>query len=44
MGFPREMGMVPELSLFLGQIYCVIKFQQPFWCLHMTETERVEGL
>lgn len=42
MGFPKEMGMVPELSLFLRQIYCIIKIQQPFWCFHMIEKERVK--
>jgi len=44
MGFPKEMGMVPELGLFLRQIYYILKFQQPFRGLHMTEKERVEGL
>lgn len=39
MGFQKEMGMVPELSLFLRQIYCITKFEQPFRCLHLTERE-----
>lgn len=30
MGFPNEVGMVPALSLFLEQIYCIIKIQQHF--------------
>lgn len=44
MGFPKEMGMVPELRVFLREIYCIVKIQQPFRCLHMTEKERIKEL
>lgn len=39
MGFPNEVGMVPELRLFQKKVYCIIKIHRYFQCFHVIEKE-----